>query len=161
MQTRKLCWGVLSTARIADSLVSAIEQSPNGELVAVASRAFDKAQAWAAGRDVPYSFGTYEEMLASDVIDAVYIPLPNALHKEWSIKAMQQGKHVLCEKPLASSAADVQEIIAVAESTGRKLMEAFMYRFHPATARLVELTQNGTIGTPRVIRATFGFLLSK
>ena len=161
MQARKLRWGILSTARIADSLVSAIEQSSNGEIVAVASRAFDNAQAWAAKRDVPYAFGTYEEMLASEVIDAVYIPLPNGLHKEWSIKAMQQGKHVLCEKPLASSAADVQEMIGVAESAGVKLMEAFMYRFHPATARLVKLLQSGAIGDPKMIRATFGFHLGE
>ncbi|MEO5953323.1 MAG: Gfo/Idh/MocA family oxidoreductase, partial [Chloroflexia bacterium] len=137
MQTRKLRWGVLSTARIADSLVSAIEQSVNGELVAVASRKLETAQAWADKRDLPYAFGSYEEMLASDVIDAVYIPLPNALHKEWSIKAMQQGKHVLCEKPLAANAADVQEMIEVAEANNVKLMEAFMYRFHPATAKMM------------------------
>ena len=161
MAEGKVRWGVLGTAHIADALVRAFNLASNCELSAVASRNAPVAQAWAAGRDVAHAFGSYEEMLASDVIDAVYIPLPNALHKEWSIKAMQQGKHVLCEKPLATSAAEVREMMSVAESTGMKLMEAFMYRFHPATAQLVELTANGTIGTPRVIKATFGFLLAK
>jgi xylose dehydrogenase (NAD/NADP) len=161
MSDGKVRWGVLGTAHIADALVRAIGLSSNGELTAVASRNLAVAQAWASGRGVPHAFGSYEEMLASDVIDAVYIPLPNALHKEWSIRAMQHGKHVLCEKPLATSAAEVREMIAVAESTGMKLMEAFMYRFHPATAQLVHLATDGTIGTPKVIRATFGFLLSK
>ena len=160
MSDGKVRWGVMGTAHIADALVRAIGLSNNGELAAVASRNLDMAQAWANGRGVPHTFGSYEEMLASDAVDAVYIPLPNALHKEWSIKAVQHGKHVLCEKPLASSAADVEELIAVAQSTGMKLMEAFMYRFHPATARLADLVTNGTIGTPKVIRATFGFLLS-
>ena len=157
MQTRQLRWGVLGTARIADALVHAIKLSPNGDLTSVASRDLGLARKWAGERGVPHAFGSYEEMLASEAIDAVYIPLPNALHKEWSIKAMQHGKHVLCEKPLASSAADVEEMIAASESNGVKLMEAFMYRFHPATARLVELLTGGAIGTPRVIRASFGF----
>lgn len=161
MQTKQLRWGVLSTAHIADALVRAINLSANGELAAVASRELGAAQAWASERGVPLAFGSYEEMLASDAVDAVYIPLPNALHKEWSIKAMQHGKHVLCEKPLAASAADVEDMIAAAEQAGVKFMEAFMYRFHPATARLAQIIADGTIGTPRVIRATFGFLLKK
>src|SRR4051794_32806887 len=161
MQTKRLRWGVLSTAHIADALVSAISLSPNGDLTAVASRDAAKAQDWAAQRNVSHAFGSYEELLASDEIDAVYIPLPNAMHKEWSIKALQQGKHVLCEKPLAASAADVREMIAAADASGVKLMEAFMYRFHPATSRLLELIKDGAIGTPRVIKATFGFRLDK
>jgi predicted dehydrogenase len=161
MAEGKVRWGVLGTAHIADALVRAFKQASNCELTAVASRNVAVARAWAAGREVPHAFGSYEEMLASDVIDAVYMPLPNALHREWSIEAMRQGKHVLCEKPLASSAADVREMIDVAEATGMKLMEGFMYRFHPATARLAELVAGGAIGTPKVIRATFGFLLSK
>lgn len=159
MQPNQLRWGVLSTAHIADALVRAIELSGNGTLTAVASRELGPAQEWAADRGVPQAFGSYDEMLASDVIDAVYIPLPNGLHKEWSIKAMQHGKHVLCEKPLASNAADVQEMLDAATTARVKLMEAFMYRFHPATARIVALLAEGAIGTPRVIRATFGFHL--
>jgi D-xylose 1-dehydrogenase (NADP+, D-xylono-1,5-lactone-forming) len=161
MHRTTLRWGVLGTARIADALVPAIQLSPNRTLAAIASRDISAAREWAKKRDVPSAFGSYEEMLASDAIDAVYIPLPNALHKEWSIKAMQQGKHVLCEKPLAGSAADVQEMIDVANSSGVKLMEAFMYRFHPATARLQQLISEGAIGTPKIIRATFGFVLSR
>src|SRR6476660_5790857 len=102
MQARKVCWGVLGTARIADAQVRAIGMSSNSELAAIASRDIDKARAWAGQRGVPHAFGSYDEMLASDVLDAVYIGLPNSLHKEWSIKAMRQGKHVLCEKPVAS-----------------------------------------------------------
>src|SRR5438128_2160775 len=138
METKKLRWGVLSTARIGDSQVRAIRTSNNGELVAVASRDLALAQAWASQRDVSHVFGSYDAMLASDVIDAVYIPLPNALHKEWTVKAMQNGKHVLCEKPLASNADEVREIIAagLAQANPVKVMEAFMYRFHPQTERM-------------------------
>lgn len=161
MADGKVRWGVLSTAHIADALVRAIRLTSNGVLAAVASRDLAQARAWAAERDVHHAFGSYEEMLASDVVDAVYIPLPNALHKEWSIRAMRHGKHVLCEKPLAASADDVREMIAVAESTGMKLMEAFMYRFHPVTARLAEMVANRAVGDTKVIRATFGFLLTK
>jgi predicted dehydrogenase len=160
MADGKVRWGVLSTAHIADSLVRAIRLSSNGVLAAVASRDLGRGRAWAAERAVPHAFGSYDDMLASDEVDAVYIPLPNALHKEWSIRAMEHGKHVLCEKPLATSADDVREMISVSEATGMKLMEAFMYRFHPATARLLELVANRAVGDVKVIRATFGFLLA-
>ncbi len=161
MPTSRLRWGVLSTARIADAQVRAIKMSSNSELMAIASRDLGTAQAWAKQREVPFAFGSYEEMLASDVIDAVYIPLPNALHKEWSIKAMEQGKHVLCEKPLASNASDVGKIMAAAEANGVKAMEAFMYRFHPLMGRLWQLLSSGAIGKIKVIRATFGFALTR
>ena len=161
MQSRRLRWGVLSTARIADAQVRAISMSTNSELTAVASRDLTLAQAWAKQREVAYAFGSYEEMLASDAVDVVYIPLPTGLHHEWSIKAMQNGKHVLCEKPLAANAAEVREIIAAAEATGLKAMEAFMYRFHPLASRLAQLLAEGAIGTPKVIRASFGFALNR
>jgi xylose dehydrogenase (NAD/NADP) len=161
MQTKRLRWGVLGTARIADTQVRAIKMSSNSELAAVASRDIDSARVWADQRGVPYAFGGYDDMLASDVIDAVYVPLPNALHKQWSIRAMQHGKHVLCEKPLAGNAADVQEMIAVSEQNGVKLMEGFMYRFHPQVERLMQLLSEGAIGEVKVIRATFGFLLDR
>src|SRR6476469_9376015 len=150
MVDRKVRWGVLGTARIADAQVRAIKMAGNSELTAIASRDLSLAQEWATKRNVPHVFGSYDEMLVSDVIDAVYIPLPNGLHKEWTVKALQHGKHTLCEKPLASNAAQVREIIAAAEGTGLKAMEGFMYRFHPLMSRLVDLLSGGPIGTPKI-----------
>src|SRR5215210_2331101 len=161
MQSNRLRWGILGTARIADSLVQAIKLSNNSELTAIASRDPALAQAWARDRDVPLTFGSYDEMLASDAIDAVYIPLPNALHKEWVIRAAQKGKHVLCEKPLATSAQDAEEMIAAAEKNGVKLMEAFMYRFHPQTVRVKELVTEGVVGQVKIVRSSFGFYLDR
>src|SRR5437867_2763804 len=112
----RLRWGILGTSRIADLQARTIRSSGNCELRAVASRDLGIAQAWARERAVPLAFGSYEEMLRSDEIDAVYIPLPNSLHKEWSVRAAQNGKHVLCEKPLATSPADVQEMMEAAEA---------------------------------------------
>ena len=161
MQPTQLRWGVLGTARIADKVVCAINMAGNSVLSAIASRDPGMAEDWASERNVPNAFGSYGEMLASDVIDAVYIPLPNGLHKEWSIKTMQHGKHALCEKPLASNAGEVREIIAASEATGMKAMEAFMYRFHPAVARMQQLLVEGAIGEVKVIRASFGFRLNR
>jgi predicted dehydrogenase len=152
---------VLGTARIADKVVHVLHMAENSVLAAIASRDLKMAQAWAEARGVPHAFGSYEEMLASDVIDAVYIPLPNGLHKEWTVKALESGKHVLCEKPLANNADQVREIIAVSEATGLKAMEATMYRFHPAVARMQQLLAEGVIGEVKVIRATFGFRLER
>jgi D-xylose 1-dehydrogenase (NADP+, D-xylono-1,5-lactone-forming) len=158
---QRLRWGVLGTARIADAQVTAIRLSSNGELRAIASRDLALAQDWASRRDVPLAFGSYEEMLASDEIDAVYIPLPNSLHKEWSIRAAQNGKHVLCEKPLAANADEVREMIAAAEANGVKLMEAFMYRFHPQIGHLRQLLADNAIGQATMSRAMFGFYLDR
>jgi xylose dehydrogenase (NAD/NADP) len=161
MQPARLRWGVLGAARIADVLVRAFRKSNNGELAGVASRDLQRAQLWARERDIPHAFGSYDEMLASDLVDAVYIPLPNALHKEWSIRAAQSGKHVLCEKPVATSAAEVQEMIAAADANRVKMMEAFMYRFHPQIERVRQLMASGAIGEVKMVRATFGFYLDR
>ena len=161
MSGKSLRWGVLGTARIADALVKGIEDSPDNTLVAVASRDIETAREWAQARDVPYAFGSYEEMIASSFIDAVYIPLPNGLHKEWSIKAAQQGKHVLCEKPVTVSAQEVGEMIEASEKYGVKIMEAFMYRFHPQIGRVRKLVADGVIGETRIVRATFDFFLRR
>ena len=160
-QSDQLRWGILGTARIADALVPALQGATNCALVAIASRQGETARAWAATRQVPMTFGSYDEMLASDAIDAVYIPLPNALHKEWAIRAAQHGKHVLCEKPLAANAADAQEMAAAADTAGVRLMEAFMYRFHPQTRRLHALVAEGAVGQVKNVRANFGFYLSR
>src|SRR5437899_2642285 len=161
MQPKRLRFGILSTARITDALVRAIKMSSNAEVTAVASRDLSLAKDWAAQYGAPNIFGSYDEMLASDVIDAVYVPLPNGLHKEWSIRALNNGKHVLCEKPLANNAAEVREMIAASEANGVKLMEAFMYRFHPQIDRMMQLLSEGAVGEIKVIRASFGFRLER
>ncbi|MEA2575817.1 MAG: D-xylose 1-dehydrogenase D-xylono,5-lactone-forming [Chloroflexia bacterium] len=157
----KLRWGVLGTARIADTVIPGLLQASNSELVAVASRDAEKAREWAQARGLQHYFSSYDEMLASDLIDAVYIPLPNALHVEWSIRAIERGKHVLCEKPISTQASHVEELIAAQQSSGVKVMEAFMYRFHPQTQRIRQLVYEGAIGEARIVRATFDFLLSR
>ncbi len=157
----KIRWGILSTARIADALVRAIRATSSDELVAVASRDLDRAREWAARRDVPHAFGGYEEMLASDLIDAVYIGLPNSLHKEWTIRAAEMGKHVLCEKPLALNSAEVEQMIAAARHHGVKLMEAFMYRFHPQYEQVKRMLAENAVGEVKILRASFEFLLDR
>jgi predicted dehydrogenase len=158
MTNHRLRWGALSTANIGRrAVLPAIQRSGNGELLAVASRDAGRAAALAAELGAPRSYGSYEELLADPAIEAVYIPLPNSLHREWAIKAAAAGKHVLCEKPLALDPAECDEMIAAARQHGVLLMEAFMYRFHPQTARVLELLAQGAIGEPRVLRAAFTF----
>jgi xylose dehydrogenase (NAD/NADP) len=156
---KKLRWGVIGTGRIADQLVRAWELSNTNELAAIASRDNAKAQEWANKNHAVHAFDSYEKMLASDVIDAVYIPLPNGLHKEWTVKAAQAGKHVLCEKPLADNAAQVEEIIAARDANHVTIMEAFMYRFHPKTLKWQAMVRSGAVGDLKIIRASFTFFL--
>lgn len=161
MTEKVLRWGVISTANIGRAAVlPAIQHSRNGELVAVASRNEEKARTFADKLGIPQAFGSYEALLAADDIDAVYVPLPNSLHREWTIKAAEAGKHILCEKPLALDAAECQEMEAVAQQHGVVFMEAFMYRFHPQTEMVLELVQSGAIGEPRLIYAAFTFRLT-
>ena len=155
----KVRWGLLSTARINAKLIPAIQASRRGELTAVASRNNQTAEAYAKEWNIPHAFGSYQAMLNSDQIDAVYISLPNHLHKEWSIKAMQAGKHVLCEKPFALSLAEVDEMIKVSRDTGCVLAEAFMYRHHPQTKIIADLVKSGKVGEARVVRGVFNFFL--
>ena len=161
MVDKKLRWGVLSTANIGRvAVIPALQHSGNGELVAVASRDEETASAFAAQQGISRAYGSYEALLAAGDIDAVYIPLPNSLHREWTIKAAEAGKHILCEKPLALNAAECDEMAAAAEQYGVVLMEAFMYRFHPRTEKVLELLQSAAIGEPGLINATFTFRLS-
>lgn len=153
----KIRWGLLSTANINRRLIPAIRASARGELAAVASRSLASAQAYADQWEIPQAFGSYEAMLASDAVDAVYISLPNHLHAKWSIRAMQLGKHVLCEKPFALSLAEVDEMTAVAQQTGCVLTEAFMYRHHPQTKLVGELVQDGRLGRVTLVRGIFNF----
>ena len=142
----KIRWGLLSTAHINRRLIPAIRASERGELVAVASRSQDQADAYAAEWDIPQAFASYEAILASDAIDAVYISLPNHLHAEWTVKALHNGKHVLCEKPFALSLEGVDSMIAATEETGNVLAEAFMYRHHPQMKAVGEWVQAGRLG---------------
>ena len=162
MSEKKLGWGVLSTSNIGRIAVNpAIQASSNGELLAVASRDEDKAQAFAADLKIPTSYGSYEALLDDERIEAVYNPLPNSLHKEWTIKAAERGKHILCEKPLALNSAECREMEAVAASNGVKLLEAFMYRFHPRTEKVLEMIHGGAVGDLRQIRSTLTFPLDR
>jgi D-xylose 1-dehydrogenase (NADP+, D-xylono-1,5-lactone-forming) len=150
-------WGILSTADINRKLIPGAHASPTVELLAVASRDAARAEAYAREWEIERAYGSYEELLADPEIEAVYIPLPNTLHVEWSIRALEAGKHVLCEKPLSRHVADVERAFAVAERTGRLLSEAFMYRHNPQTARLWQLVDDGAIGELRLIRSAFSY----
>jgi D-xylose 1-dehydrogenase (NADP+, D-xylono-1,5-lactone-forming) len=150
-------WGLLSTACINRRIVAASRGSNEIQLVAVASRERARAEEHARANEIQRAYGSYEELLAADDVDAVYIPLPNSLHVEWSVRALEAGKHVLCEKPLARSAAEAERAFAAAERTGRLLEEAFMYRHNPQTLRLEKLVDEGAVGRVRLIRAVFSF----
>ncbi|HEU5012748.1 MAG TPA: Gfo/Idh/MocA family oxidoreductase [Roseiflexaceae bacterium] len=151
-------WGVLSTANIGRAaVIPAIHGARNSTLVAVASRDGERARAFADANTIPQAYGSYEALLAADDIDAVYIPLPNSMHKEWVIKAAQAGKHVLCEKPLALDADECMAMEAAANKAGVLLMEAFMYRFHPRTERVQAIVRSGLLGDVKLVRAAFTF----
>jgi xylose dehydrogenase (NAD/NADP) len=153
-------WGFLSTANINDKLLPAAAESTRVEVIAVASRDVARAEAYARARGIERAYGSYVELLADPDVEAVYISLPNSLHVEWSIRALESGKHVLCEKPLSRHPEDVARAFDVAERAGRLLMEAFMYRHNPQTMRLKELVEGGAIGDLRLIRAAFSFPLT-
>lgn len=155
----RLRLGLVSTADINRKVIPGAHASEKVDLVAVASRDQARAEKYARQWEIPRAFGSYEAMLDDPDVDAVYISLPNTMHREWSIRALEAGKHVICEKPFASRAADVEEAFDAAERTGRLLTEAFMYRHNPQTARLVELVRDGAIGELRVVRAAFSYAL--
>ncbi len=155
-------WGVLGTAGIAvHAVIPAIQSSRNGRVLGIASRRLERAEATARELAIPRAYGAYETLLDDADIDAVYIPLPNSLHREWTIRAAQKGKHVLCEKPLALTPADCDEMIAACQSQSVYLMEAFMYRFHPQTEKVQELIRQGVVGELRMIRSAFTFAVSR
>jgi len=150
-------WGLLSTANINRRLIPAIIESARGELIAVASRSLKNAETYAKKWKIPSTFGSYEKMLSSGMIDAVYISLPNHLHAEWTIKALQAGVHVLCEKPFAASLEDVDKMIAASQESGCVLAEAFMYRHHPQTKLIGEWVQSGKLGEIILLRSAFTY----
>jgi D-xylose 1-dehydrogenase (NADP+, D-xylono-1,5-lactone-forming) len=160
MADGRLRWGILSTARIARALFApGVRAGRHGEVVAIASRDIVAARRVATELGIPRAFGSYDELLAADDVDAIYNPLPNSLHAEWTIRAAQAGKHVLCEKPLARTAADAQRMADACQSAGVVLMEAFMWRHHPQHARVRALLDAGEIGEPRMVRGSFSYVI--
>jgi predicted dehydrogenase len=154
----ELRWGVLSTAKIArTAVIPALRRAARCRLVAVASRDAARAREVAERFEIPRVHASYEALLADPEVDAVYIPLPNHLHVEWSVAALRAGKHVLCEKPLALTAADAERVIAEAERSGRRLMEAFMYRLHPSWQAVVDLVAAGRIGRLSAVQSWFSY----
>jgi D-xylose 1-dehydrogenase (NADP+, D-xylono-1,5-lactone-forming) len=152
-------WGILSTADINRKLIPGAKASPKVDLVAVASRDRSRAEEFARTWEIERAYGSYEVLLGDPEIEAVYIPLPNTLHAEWSIRALEAGKHVLCEKPLSRHPDEVEAAFDAAERAGRLLSEAFMYRHNPQTKRLQELAAGGAIGELRLVRSTFSYAL--
>lgn len=159
MNMRKVRWGVLSTADIAQTQgIPSILRSGNAEIVGIASRS-DKARAVATKFSIPNYYNSYEELLRDDKVEAVYIPLPNHLHKHWVKEAAKYGKHVLVEKPAALTADETQELIKFSKEKNVKLMEAFMYQFHPQHERVREMIASNEIGEIKFMRASFSFYL--
>ena len=156
--SEKLNWGVLGNATIARvCVIPAIQKSHNGIVRALASHSPQKAAEVAKINQVGRIYEDYTTLIEDPEIEAVYIPLPNHLHCEWTLMALAAGKHVLCEKPLACNAREAEAMADAARSSGRLLMEAFMYRFHPRSRRIRELVRAGTLGPPRLIRSAFCF----
>ena len=155
-----VAWGLLSTAPINLSILDAAHKTDQAEVVAVASRDEARAGAYAREHGIERSYGSYDALLADPDVDAVYVSLPNGLHVEWTLRALEAGKHVLCEKPLARRAADVERAFEVAEAAGLVLSEGFMWRHHPQTAKLASLVADEVIGPLRLIRVAFSFPLA-
>ncbi len=157
----KVRWGVLSTADIGVSkVIPAMQQGEYLQITAISSRNLKKAQAVATQLGIPKAYGSYEELLADPAIDAIYNPLPNHLHVPWSIKALEAGKHVLCEKPIALTSAEAQKLADAAKQYPHlKVMEAFMYRFHPQWQQARQMVNEGKIGELRTIQSFFSYYL--
>jgi D-xylose 1-dehydrogenase (NADP+, D-xylono-1,5-lactone-forming) len=152
-------WGIVSTADINRKVIPGAHASPKVELVAVASRDQARADEYAKTWEIERAYGSYEALLADPEIEAVYISLPNTMHCDWSVKALEAGKHVLCEKPLSRHADEVEAAFDAAARTGLSLSEAFMYRHNPQTKRAKELVDGGAIGELRLVRSAFSYSL--
>lgn len=158
MKSGKVKWGVLGVASIAKrKVIPAMQQGTYSEIAAIASRDLGKAQEAAGKLGIAKAYGSYEQMLADPEIEAIYNPLPNHLHVPWSIKAMEAGKHVLCEKPISLNVAEAKQLLAVRDRTGMKCGEAFMIRSHPQWLRARELVRSGKIGELRAVAASFSY----
>ena len=152
-------WGLLSTARINEAIITGAAGTDTTEIVAVASRDTERASAYAAAHEIPRAHGSYEALLEDDDVEVVYNSLPNSLHVPWTIRALEAGKHVLCEKPMDRRPEEVERAFDAADANGRLLMEAFMYRHHPQTHKLTELVAEGAIGELRQMRGRFSWTL--
>ena len=161
MANKTLNWGLLSTARINRALIPPLQVSKRNHLLAVGSRSQETATAYAKEKKIPRAHGSYEALLADPDIDVIYNPLPNHLHAEWTIRAVEAGKHVLCERPLALSVEEVDAIQAAAHKHGRVVAEAFMYRHHAQTLKVQEMVKSGSLGTVKLVRGSFSFILSR
>jgi D-xylose 1-dehydrogenase (NADP+, D-xylono-1,5-lactone-forming) len=153
-------WGILGVARINRALLDPL-RSGRHALVAVGSRSLERAQAYASEHGIARAYGSYDEVLADADVDAVYIPLPHALHPEWAIRAAETGKHVLCEKPIALEADDVRRVAEAAERCGVVITEAFMYRHHPLVARAAALARAGVLGRVVGVTGVFSYVLDR
>jgi D-xylose 1-dehydrogenase (NADP+, D-xylono-1,5-lactone-forming) len=161
MADKILRWGLLSTANINRSLIPPLKASKRNRLAAVASRNQAAAEDYAHKWKIPRAFGGYEALLNSPDVDVIYNPLPNGLHAEWTIKALQAGKHVLCEKPMAMSLAEMDAIQSASQQTGRVVAEAFMYRHHPQTLKVKAMVADGSLGKLQMIKGSFTFMLDR
>ena len=156
-KTKHLNWGFLSTANINRKLLQPLSMSPRNHLLAVASRDLEKARAYALDKGISRFYGSYDELLEDPEIDVIYNPLPNHLHKEWTVKALRAGKHVLCEKPFVLTLDEMDEVISVVRETGLVAAEAFMYRTHALTHRVQNIVKSGELGEVRMIKGSFTY----
>jgi len=154
--TEPLRWGILGSGNIAGKFAAQLPQSPKARLLGVGSRGADSAGRF-ADRFGGVAYPSYDELLGDDSVEAVYVSLPNSLHRKWTVKALEAGKHVLCEKPIASNRAEAIEMFDAARRCGRVLVEAFMYRCHPAIRKLIKTVHEGAIGRVKLIRSHFTF----
>ncbi len=158
-QTAKVHWGILGVANIRKRLLPAFAKTQHAQLRAIASRSLERAKTAAAEASIPVAYGSYEQLLDDPEIEAVYIPLPNTLHDEWTRKAAERGKHILCEKPLTPTAAEARELVAFCKAKGVRLMDGFMWPHHPRTHRLRQFLDAGGIGTIQRVSGSFTFKL--
>jgi predicted dehydrogenase len=157
---KTVSWGVISPAKIGvEKVIPAMQKGAISRIDAVASRDLSRAKATAAKLGIGKAYGSYEELLADPAIEAIYNPLPNELHVPWTIKALEAGKHVLCEKPIALDAAEAKQLIAARDKSGKLVAEAFMVRFHPQWRRAREIVRSGEIGDPKAIHTLFSYYL--
>jgi D-xylose 1-dehydrogenase (NADP+, D-xylono-1,5-lactone-forming) len=155
-----VAWGMLSTARINRLVLEGAGESDRVDVIAVASRDAGRAEAYARDHGIARAYGSYDALLEDSDVEAVYIPLPNSMHVEWTLRALEAGKHVLCEKPFSRRAEEVEQAFERAESAGLVLSEGFMWRHHPQAAKVAELVAEGAIGRLRLVRAAFSFQLA-
>lgn len=155
---KKIKWGILSTAKIGlNSVIPALQKGASSEVSAIASRSLEKAEVAAASLGIARAYGSYEELLADPDVDAIYNPLPNNMHLEWNVKIMEAGKHLLCEKPLGLTVAEVEEMIGVRDRCGVKAGEAFMVKSHPQWIETRERIRRGEIGEPKLVQGAFTY----